>query len=101
MMEVDPTGALLEVGLYTVVEVSEAAAVRTHASNQRYQCCDCGPNVGQMGHKDLMATLGPDTSNAVVVVVDTRLWKSRKMMILRFKVTISCKMTFLTAKIAC
>ena len=64
--------ALLEAGMYTVVEVSDAAIVRTHASDQRYQYCDCGPNVGLMGHKDLMVALGPDTSNAVVVVVDTR-----------------------------
>ena len=28
--------------------------------------------MGQMGHKDLMVALGPDTSNTVVVVVDTR-----------------------------
>ena len=64
--------ALLEAGMYTAVEVSDAAMVRTHASDQRYQYCDCGPNVGLMGHEDLMVALGPDTSNAVVVVVDTR-----------------------------
>ena len=28
--------ALLEAGIYTVVEVSDAAIVRTHASEQRY-----------------------------------------------------------------
>ena len=72
MMEVDPTVALLEVGMYTAVEVSDAAIVRTHASDQRYQYCDCGPNMGLMGHEDLMVALGPDTSDAMVVVVDTR-----------------------------
>ena len=72
MMKVDPMGALLEVGVYTVVEVSEAGAVRMHASDQRYWYCDCDPNLGQMGHEDLMVALGPDTSNAVVVMADTR-----------------------------
>ena len=72
MMEVDPTVALLEAGMYTVVEVSDATMIRTHACDQRYQYCDCGPNVGLMGHKDLMLALGPDTSDVVVVVVDTR-----------------------------
>ena len=28
--------------------------------------------MGWMGHKDLMVALGPDISNAVVVVVNTR-----------------------------
>ena len=46
--------------------------MRTHANDQRYRLCDYGPNVGLMGHKDLMVALGPDTSDAVVVVVDTR-----------------------------
>ena len=64
--------ALLEVDMYTMVQVSEAAVVRTHASDQRYQCCDYGSNMGRMGHKDLVVTLGPDVSNTVVVVVDTR-----------------------------
>ena len=72
MMEVDPTVALLEAGMYTAVDVSDAATVRTHASDQRYQYCDCGPKVGLMGHEDLMVALGPDTSDEVVVVVDTR-----------------------------
>ena len=71
-MEVDPTGALLEADEYTVVEVAEAAAVRTHASNQRYQYCYCVPNMGQMGHKDLIVALGPDNSNTMVVVVDSK-----------------------------
>ena len=36
MMEVDPMGDLLEADAYTVVEVLEAAAMRMHASDQRY-----------------------------------------------------------------
>ena len=72
MMEVDPTVALLEAGMYTEVEVSDAAIVRTHASAQRYQYCDCGPKLGLMGQKDLIITLGPDTSGAVVAMVYTR-----------------------------
>ena len=36
MMEVDPMVALLEAGMYTAVEVSDAAIVRTYASEQRY-----------------------------------------------------------------
>ena len=72
MMEVDPTGALLVEDMYTVVEVLDTVAEMTYASNQRYWYCDCEPNVGLMGHKDLMVALGPDTSNVVVVMVDTR-----------------------------
>ena len=68
MVEVVPTGALLEVGVYTLVEVLEAAVVRPHASNWRYQDCYCDPNVGLLGHEDLMVALGPDNSNAVVVI---------------------------------
>ena len=72
MMEVDPTVALLKVGMYTTVEVSDAVMVKTHASDQRYQYCNCGPYMGLMGLEDLTAALGPDTSDAVVVIVDTR-----------------------------
>ena len=54
MMEVDPTMALLEAGMYTTGKVLDSAMVRTHASDQRYQYCDCGPNVGLMGHEDLI-----------------------------------------------
>ena len=75
MMEVDPTVALLEAGMYTVVEVSEAAAVRPHASNYRYRYCYYDPNVGLMGYKDLMVALRLNTSNMVVVIVDTRAMK--------------------------
>ena len=74
MMAVDPTGDLLEADAYTVVEVLEAAAVRMHASDPKYRYCDCDPNVGRMGHEDLVVTLAPntETSNVVVVVVGTR-----------------------------
>ena len=72
IMEVDPTAALLEAGIYTAVDVSDAAIVRTHASDQTYLYYCCGPNMGLMGHDDLMVTLGPDISNAVVVAVATR-----------------------------
>ena len=71
MMEVDPTGALLATDMYTVVEVLDAVTVGTQASDQRYQYCDCDTNVGLTAHEDLMVALGPDTSNAMVVVVDT------------------------------
>ena len=71
-MEIDPTVAWLEAGMYTAVEVSDAAMVRTHANAQRYQYCFCGLNVGLMGHKDLVVTLGPDTCNLVVVMIDIR-----------------------------
>ena len=54
IVEVVPMGSLLEAGVYTVVGVLEAAAVRPHASNYRYQDCCCDPNVGLMGYKDLM-----------------------------------------------
>ena len=68
----DPTVALLEAGMYTAVEVLDAVILRTHASDQRSQYCDCGPNVGWMGRKDLMVALGPNASDTVVVAVDTR-----------------------------
>ena len=68
----DPMVALSEADAYTLLEVSELVAVRMHASNPRYQYCDCDTNVGLMGHEDLIVALAPDTSNAVVVVPDTR-----------------------------
>ena len=34
--------------------------------------------MGLMGQEDLMVALGPDTSNAVVVMVDTRAMKVLK-----------------------
>ena len=72
MVEVDSMVALLEAGMYTAVEVSDAAIVRTHASEESYQYSYCGPSMGQMGHEDLIVALGPDTSNIVVILVDTR-----------------------------
>ena len=71
-MEVDPTGDLLEADTYTVVGVSEAVAVRKHSNDPKYQDCCCDPNVGWMGHKDLMVILAPNISNVVVVVFSTR-----------------------------
>ena len=64
--------ALLEADTYTVVEVSEVVAVRTHSSDPKYQECDCDPNMCLMDHEDLMVALTPNTSNAVVVMADTR-----------------------------
>ena len=63
---------MVEAGAYTVVAVLDAVAVRTHASDHRYPYCYCGPNMGLMGHEDLMVALAPDNSTVVVVVVDTR-----------------------------
>ena len=73
----DPIGDLMEADAYTVVDELAAAAVRMHANNLRYQYCDCHPNIGLMGHKDLMVILGPNTNtnNAVVIVVNTRATK--------------------------
>ena len=68
----DPALALLEAGVHIVVEVPDATVVRTHAIDQRYRYCFCGPNVGLIGHENLMAALEPDTSNSVVIVVNTR-----------------------------
>ena len=68
--------ALLEAGMYIVVEVLDTVVVRTHASDQRYWYCYCGPNMGLMGHKDLMVALVPDTSNVVVVSLILGLWSS-------------------------
>ena len=69
---------LLEADAYTVVEVSEAVAARMHSSDMKYQDCDCDPNMGRMGHKDLMITLAPDTSSKVVVVVKTKAMEALK-----------------------
>ena len=71
-VEVIPTGALLKANTYIVVEVPDAAVVRAHASVPRYRDCCCEPNIGGMGHKDLMVALAPDISSTVVVVVNTR-----------------------------
>ena len=43
-----------------------------YSSDLKYQDCDCDPNVGQMGHMDLMVTLALDTSNPVVVMANTK-----------------------------
>ena len=62
-VEVVPTGALLEADAYIVVEVLEAAVVRTHSSDLKYRDCCCDPNMGRMGHEDLMVILAPNISN--------------------------------------
>ena len=63
---------LLEADMYIVVEILESEVVRMHANVKRYRDCCCDPNMGRMGHKDLMVALALDISNAVVVVVNTR-----------------------------
>ena len=55
-----------------MVEVSEAVVVRMHSSDLKYRDCDCDPNIGWIGHENLVVTLGPNTGNAVVVMVDTK-----------------------------
>ena len=72
MVEVNPSGALLESDIYIVVEVSEAVVVRTHSNDLKYRDCDCDPNPGLTGHEDLIVALVPDTSNTVVVSDNTR-----------------------------
>ena len=74
----NPTGDLLEVDAYTVEEVPDAAVVQAHANDLKYRYCYCDPNVGLMGHKDLMVTLGHIINNAVVVVANIKameVWK--------------------------
>ena len=71
-VKVVPTGALLEANTYTVVEVLEAVAVKMHSSDPRYQYCCYDPNVGLMGHEDLMAILPPNISNTMVVIVNNK-----------------------------
>ena len=78
MLEVDPMGDLLEADMYTVVEVPDAAVVWACTNDPKYQDCYCDPNVGLMGHEDLMVTLGHNINNAVVVVTNVRateVWK--------------------------
>ena len=78
IMEVDPTGNLLEVDAYIVVEVPDDAVVLACASDLKYRYCYYDPNMGLMGHKDLMVTLGHNIKNVVVVVANiraTKIWK--------------------------
>ena len=95
-MRVDPTGDLLEVDAYTVVEVSKAAAVRIYSSDLKYRDCDCDPNMGRIGHEDLMVALALDTSNEMVLVANTRAMESCIIIILCFKMIITFEMTFFT-----
>ena len=74
-VEVVPTGALLEADAYIVVEVPDDAVVQTCASDPKYQYCYCGPNMGLMGHEDLMVILGHDINNVVVVVANIKVTK--------------------------
>ena len=74
-VEVVPTGALLEADAYIVVEVLEAAVVRMHSSDLKYRDCNYDPNMGWMGHEELMVVLASNISNAVVVVVNIRATK--------------------------
>ena len=71
-------GDLLEADIYTVVEVLEAV-VRTHSNDPKYRDCCCDPNMGWMGHEDLMVALPPNISNTVVVVVNTRAMEALKI----------------------
>ena len=71
-------GDLLEADAYTVEEVPDAAVVQACANDPKYQDCYYDPNVGLMGHEDLMVALGHNINNAVVVVANIRaieVWK--------------------------
>ena len=86
-MEVDPTDDLLEADAYTVVEVSEVVVVRTHSSDLKYWDCCYEPNMGWMGHEDLIVTLAPNISNELVVMVNTKaieVWKTNYFMLLDY-----------------
>ena len=63
---------------YTVEEVPDAAVVWACANDPKYRDCYCDPNVGLMGHEDLIVALGHNINNAVVVVANiraTEVWK--------------------------
>ena len=79
MVEVDPTGDLLEADAYIVVEVSDNVVVRAHTSNPKYRYCYCNPNMGLMGHEDLMVTLAHNINNAMVVLANIRAMEVRKI----------------------
>ena len=71
-------GDLLEADMYILEEVPDAAVVWAHDNDPKYQDCYCDPNVGLMGHEDLMVTLGHNTNNMVVVLANigaTEVWK--------------------------
>ena len=57
-------GDSLEADVYIVVDLSEAVTVRMHSSDPKYRDCDCGPNMGRMGHEDLMVILAPNISSS-------------------------------------
>ena len=72
MVEVYPTGNLLEADTYIVVEVPNDAVVLACASDPKYQYCYCDPNMGLMCHEDLMVALGHNINNVVVVIANIR-----------------------------
>ena len=71
-VEVVPTGGLLEADAYIVEEVPDAVVVQVHASVLRYRDCCYEPNMGWMGHKDLMVILGHNINNVVVVMANIK-----------------------------
>ena len=71
-------GDLLKVEAYTVVEVLEAAVLRTHSSDPKYRNCHCDSNMGRMGHEDLVVALAPNINNEVVVMANTRVMEVLK-----------------------
>ena len=83
-MEVDPIVGLLEADTYTLVEVSEAVAVRTYSNDPKYLDCYCDPNVGLMGHEDLIVALGHNINIVVVVKANIRAMEVWKLIILCF-----------------
>ena len=72
-------GDLLEADAYTVEEVLDAAVVRACANDPKYRDCYCDPNVGLMGHEDLMVALGHNINIVVVVVANVRATKVCKI----------------------
>ena len=68
----DPMGDLLEVDAYTVEEVLDTTVVQACTNDPKYRGCYCDPNVGLMGHEDLMVALGHTINNAVVVVASIK-----------------------------
>ena len=64
--------------MYTVEEVPDSVVVGAHANDPKYRDCYCDPNVGLMGHKDLIVALGHNINYVVVVVANIRaekVWK--------------------------
>ena len=87
-------GDLLEADAYTVEEVPDTVVVQACANDPKYRDCNCDPNVGLMGHKDLMVAFGKTINNAVVFKANIRAMEVWKLNILCFQMTITCKMPF-------